>query len=98
MQWERVWRIDPIPFHPELLDLCERAVSEVAGAVYRLPSGPLHDASEMAQTGVPTATLLVQSLGGLRHTREEDTRPEHLELAVRALDRAVALALEWAGR
>ncbi|HZV48664.1 MAG TPA: Zn-dependent hydrolase [Candidatus Dormibacteraeota bacterium] len=96
VEWERIWRIDPIPFHPEVLDLCERAAGEVAGAVHRLPSGPLHDASEVARAGVPTAMLFVQSLGGLSHTREEDTRPEHLELAVRALDRAAALALEWA--
>jgi hypothetical protein len=30
--------------------------------------------------------LFVQSLRGLSHTRLEDTRPEHLELSVRALD------------
>jgi len=95
IDWRRVWQIDPVLFHPELLDLCERAVVEVAGAAHRLASGPLHDATEMARAGVPTAMLFVQSLGGLSHTREEDTRPEHLELSVRALDRAVALALEW---
>jgi N-carbamoyl-L-amino-acid hydrolase len=95
VDWRRIWRIDPIPFHPELLDLCEQAVVEVAGAVHRLPSGPLHDAAEMARAGVPAAMLFVQSLRGLSHTREEDTRPEHLELAVRTLDRAVTLALEW---
>ncbi len=95
VDWGRIWRIDPIPFHPELLDLCERAVVEVAGAAHRLPSGPLHDAAEVARAGVPTAMLFVQSLGGLSHTREEDSRREHLELSVRALDRAVALALEW---
>ncbi|HZU17093.1 MAG TPA: M20/M25/M40 family metallo-hydrolase, partial [Candidatus Dormibacteraeota bacterium] len=98
VEWERIWRIDPIPFHPELLDRCERAVREVAGTAHRLPSGPLHDAAEVARAGVPTAMLFVQSLGGLSHTREEDTRVEHLELAVRALDRAADLALEWADR
>jgi N-carbamoyl-L-amino-acid hydrolase len=94
--WERTWRIDPVPFHPELVDVCERSIVEVAGRCHRLPSGPLHDAAEVARAGVPAAMLFVQSLRGLSHTREEDTRPEHLELAVRALDRAVAMALEWA--
>ena len=95
--WERTWRIEPVRFHPELVDLCERSIVEVAGRCHRLPSGPLHDAAEVARAGVPAAMLFVQSLRGLSHTREEDTRPEHLELAVRALDRAATLALERAG-
>ncbi|HXM58128.1 MAG TPA: Zn-dependent hydrolase [Candidatus Dormibacteraeota bacterium] len=94
--WERIWRIDPVTFHPALISLCERAAVEVAGSCHRLPSGPLHDATEVARAGVPTAMLFVQSLRGLSHTKEEDTREEHLDLAVRALDRAVDLALEWA--
>ena len=96
VDWERIWRIDPVPFHPELIDLCEQAVVEVAGRCHRLPSGPLHDASEVAMSGVPTAMIFVQSLRGLSHTKEEDTRPEHLELAVRALDGAVTRTLDWA--
>jgi len=95
--WERTWAIEPVPFDPGLVTICERAIVEVAGRCHRLPSGPLHDAAEVARAGVPAAMLFVQSLRGLSHTREEDTRPEHLELAVRALDRAVALALGWAG-
>jgi N-carbamoyl-L-amino-acid hydrolase len=91
--WERTWRIEPVPFDPGLIDLCERAITEVTGACARLPSGPLHDAAEIARAGVPSAMLFVQSLRGLSHTREEDTRADHLELAVRALDRAVSLAL-----
>lgn len=96
VEWERIWRIDPVPFHPELINLCEQAVVEVAGRCHRLPSGPLHDASEVAMSGVPTAMIFVQSLRGLSHTKEEDTRPEHLELAVRALDGAVTRTLDWA--
>jgi hydantoinase/carbamoylase family amidase len=96
VEWERIWRIDPVPFHPELIDLCEAAVVEVSGRCHRLPSGPLHDASEVAMAGVPTAMIFVQSLRGLSHTKEEDTRPEHLELAVRALERAVTSTLAWA--
>ena len=54
---------------------------------HRLPSGPLHDAAEVARAGVPTVMLFVQSLRGLSHTKLEDTKPEHLELSVQALDR-----------
>ena len=67
---------------------------EVAGASHRLPSGPLHDAAEVSRAGVPTVMLFVQSLRGLSHTKLEDTKPEHLELSVRALDRLAAKTLE----
>jgi N-carbamoyl-L-amino-acid hydrolase len=86
VEWQRVWRIDPILFDEALIDLAEEAVTEVAGVSHRLPSGPLHDAAEVARAGVPTVMLFVQSLRGLSHTKLEDTRPEHLELSVRALD------------
>jgi len=86
VEWERIWQIQPIPFDPGLIELTDEAITEVAGVSHRLPSGPLHDAAEVARAGVPTVMLFVQSLNGLSHTKEEDTRPEHLELAVRALD------------
>jgi N-carbamoyl-L-amino-acid hydrolase len=38
--------------------------------------------------------LFVQSLRGLSHTKLEDTKEEHLELAVRALDRLAAKTIE----
>ena len=69
-----------------MLESCMRAdlVTELAGSAPRLPSGPLHDASEMARV-VPTAMLFVRSLGGVSHTKAEDSPVEDLELAVRAL-------------
>jgi N-carbamoyl-L-amino-acid hydrolase len=39
--------------------------------------------------------LFVQSLQGLSHTRLEDTRAEHLELAVSALDGLASRTLAW---
>ena len=69
---------------------------EVAGTSHRLPSGPLHDAAEVSRAGVPTVMLFVQSLRGLSHTKLEDTKPEHLELAVQALDRLATKTLAWA--
>jgi N-carbamoyl-L-amino-acid hydrolase len=89
VRWERLWGIEPVAFDPALIELADAAVREVAGTVHRLPSGPLHDAAEVARAGVPTVMLFAQSLRGLSHTKEEDTRPEHLELAVRALDGTV---------
>ena len=86
-EWERIWNIEPILFDEELIGLADEAITEVAGRSHRLPSGPLHDAAEVARAGIPTVMLFVQSLRGLSHTKLEDTREEHLELAVQALDR-----------
>jgi N-carbamoyl-L-amino-acid hydrolase len=86
VDWERVWAIEPILFDEELVELADAAVTEVAGQSHRLPSGPLHDAAEVSRAGIPTVMLFVQSLRGLSHTKLEDTKPDHLELAVRALD------------
>jgi hydantoinase/carbamoylase family amidase len=91
--WERVWRIDPIPFDAELIELADEAVRETAGRSHRLPSGPLHDAAEVARAGIPTVMLFVQSLRGLSHTKLEDTKPDHLELSVQALDRLATKTL-----
>jgi hydantoinase/carbamoylase family amidase len=87
VEWERIWNIEPILFDQRLIELADESIMEVAGTSHRLPSGPLHDAAEVARADVPTVMLYVQSLRGLSHTKLEDTRPEHLELSVQALDR-----------
>ncbi len=87
VEWERIWNIEPILFDDGLIELAEKAITETAGSSHRLPSGPLHDAAEVARAGVPTVMIFVQSLRGLSHTKLEDTKEEHLELAVQALDR-----------
>jgi hydantoinase/carbamoylase family amidase len=91
--WERLWQIEPILFDERLIELADEAVREVCGASHRLPSGPLHDAAEPARIGIPTVMLFVQSLRGLSHTKVEDTKEEHLELSVQALDRLASKAL-----
>jgi N-carbamoyl-L-amino-acid hydrolase len=95
VEWSRIWGIEPIPFHPELIEFCEQAVMETAGAARRLPSGPLHDAAEVCRLGVPTVMMFVQSLKGISHNKIEDTKEEHLELAVQAFDRLAAKTAEW---
>jgi hydantoinase/carbamoylase family amidase len=87
VSWERIWSIEPILFDEQLIELADESIREVSGSSHRLPSGPLHDAAEVARAGVPTVMLFVQSLRGLSHTKLEDTKAEHLELSVRALDR-----------
>jgi N-carbamoyl-L-amino-acid hydrolase len=99
VSWERLWQIDPRPFHPELVDLCDSAIKETVGVSHRLPSGPLHDAAETCGAGIPTVMMFVQSLHGISHNKIEDTKEEHLEQCVAAFDRLANKALAWvAGR
>jgi hydantoinase/carbamoylase family amidase len=93
VSWRRLWQIQPILFDETLIELADEAVREVCGQSHRLPSGPLHDAAEPARIGIPTVMLFVQSLRGLSHTKVEDTKEEHLELSVQALDRLASKAL-----
>jgi beta-ureidopropionase / N-carbamoyl-L-amino-acid hydrolase len=95
VEWSRIWSIEPISFHPALLGYCEEAVREVAGTAHRLPSGPLHDAAEVARSGIPAVMMFVQSLRGISHNKIEDTKEEHLEMAVEALDRLATKAVRW---
>lgn len=95
MEWSKLWEIHPILFHPDLIELADQAILETCGVSHRLPSGPLHDAAEVARAGVPTIMLFVQSLRGLSHTKVEDTKEEHLALSVEALDRLATKAMNW---
>jgi N-carbamoyl-L-amino-acid hydrolase len=93
-EWERIWNIEPILFDEGLIELADESIREVAGSSHRLPSGPLHDAAEVARAGIPTVMLFVQSLRGLSHTKLEDTKDEHLELSVQALDRLASKTID----
>ena len=95
VEWSRIWNIQPILFDETLVGFAEDAIREVSGTTHRLPSGPLHDAAEVARAGVPTVMIFVQSLRGLSHTKLEDTKPEHLELSVWALDRLADRTISW---
>jgi N-carbamoyl-L-amino-acid hydrolase len=87
VEFERIWNIEPILFDEGLIQLADESIQEVAGQSHRLPSGPLHDAAEVSRAGIPTVMVFVQSLRGLSHTKLEDTKEEHLELSIQALDR-----------
>jgi N-carbamoyl-L-amino-acid hydrolase len=95
VEWSRLWNIEPVPFHPALLDLCEQAVRETAGTAHHMPSGPLHDAAEVSRSGIPTVMMFVQSLHGISHNKIEDTKEEHLEMSVTALDRLATKTVDW---
>ena len=88
VEWRHVWRIDPRPFDPRLIELCAEAVREVTGEAPHLPSGPLHDAAEMVPH-MPVVMMFAYSSNGLSHCKEEDTPEPHLEKSITAFLRLV---------
>jgi N-carbamoyl-L-amino-acid hydrolase len=95
VEWSRIWNIAPEPFNPELIELCEQAICETAGRSHRMPSGPLHDAAEVSRAGIPTVMMFVQSLRGISHNKIEDTRDDHLQLAITAFDKLASKTMDW---
>jgi len=95
LTWERIWNIEPILFNDDLIALCDEAISETDATPHRMPSGPLHDAAEVARAGVPTVMMFVQSLHGISHNKIEDTKEEHLEMAVIAFDKLADKVIRW---
>jgi N-carbamoyl-L-amino-acid hydrolase len=99
VEWAKIWSIEPIPFNAKLITMCEAAIVETTGVaaeeIEKLPSGPLHDAAEVARVGIPTVMMFVQSLNGLSHNAAEDTKREHLEQAVVAFGKLAHTAAAW---
>jgi len=83
VEWSPLLHITPRIFDETLTRFVRDSVKAVTGSAPELPSGPLHDASEMAAV-VPTAMVFAQSLPGISHTRIEDTPEPALDQSIRA--------------
>jgi hydantoinase/carbamoylase family amidase len=92
---EHLWSIPPIPFDDRLIELAREAVVEAGGKDTALPSGPLHDAAEMARL-IPTVMLFTSSSPPVSHTKEEDTPEADLRVGIEAYGRAVDSTLRLA--
>jgi N-carbamoyl-L-amino-acid hydrolase len=92
---EHLWRIPPIPFDDRLIAAARSAVIEAGGQDTAIPSGPLHDAAEMARL-IPTVMVFSKSSPPVSHTKEEDTPEADLRVAIEAYGQTVAAALELA--
>ncbi|MBK7865435.1 MAG: Zn-dependent hydrolase [Archangiaceae bacterium] len=88
VEWSQLQRITPRIFDPTLTRFVTEAVKEATGSAFELPSGPLHDAAEMAAV-VPTAMVFAESSPGVSHTRIEDTPVRSLEKSIRAFSSLV---------
>lgn len=93
VEWSPLLHITPRLFDETLMKFARSSVKEVTGFAPELPSGPLHDAAEMADL-VPTAMVFAQSSPGISHTRFEDTPIPALEKSIRSflltVDKTVA--------
>jgi hydantoinase/carbamoylase family amidase len=83
VELKHVWSIPPIPFDDRLIAMARKAVVDAGGKDTAIPSGPLHDAAEMARL-VPTVMIFSSSSPPVSHTKEEDTPEADLRVAIEA--------------
>ena len=82
--------VEPAPMDAALRAALERATeAECPGNWRIMPSGALHDASNVARL-MPAAMLFVPSIGGISHDFAEDTAEADLVTGLNVLARAVA--------
>jgi N-carbamoyl-L-amino-acid hydrolase len=92
VELRHLWSIPPIPFDDGLIAIARDAVKAAGGSGAAIPSGPLHDAAEMARL-VPTVMIFSSSSPPVSHTKEEDTPEADLRVAIEAYGRTVEAAL-----
>ncbi|MFG6518217.1 hydantoinase/carbamoylase family amidase [Sulfitobacter sp. 1A13496] len=81
--------LEPVAMDARLRDALAEAAEAVApGKWRRMPSGALHDATNVARL-MPVAMLFAPSINGISHAFEEDTDEADLVAAVEVLGRAV---------
>jgi hydantoinase/carbamoylase family amidase len=83
VELKHVWSIPPIPFDDRLIAMARQAVVDAGGKDTAIPSGPLHDAAEMARL-IPTVMIFSSSSPPVSHTKEEDTPEADLRIAIEA--------------
>lgn len=87
----------PVPMDTNLQDaLCEAAQEIAPGRWRKMPSGALHDASNLAAL-MPVGMLFVPSIGGISHDFAEDTAKADLLTGLSVLARATEIAAAAAG-
>jgi hydantoinase/carbamoylase family amidase len=92
-----VFRAAPTPFDPRLVAIAREAVTAAGGGDGDpIPSGPLHDATEIGRV-VPTAMIFAQSDPPVSHAQVEDSPPEALRIAIDAYGLTVGQVLARAG-
>jgi hydantoinase/carbamoylase family amidase len=92
LEEEPVFRIAPTSFDPNLVASAAAACEERTGAGYRITSGALHDAANVARV-IPAAMMFCPSRGGISHAPIEDTSEDDLKAAIEAFGALVSKVL-----
>jgi hydantoinase/carbamoylase family amidase len=92
VELRHLWAIPPILFDERLIGFARQAVVDAGGKDTAIPSGPLHDAAEMARL-IPTVMLFSSSSPPVSHTPEEDTPEDDLRVAIDAYGRTLEATL-----
>jgi N-carbamoyl-L-amino-acid hydrolase len=80
---------DPVPMDGRMTDALAVAAEHIApGSWRRMPSGALHDATNVSRV-LPAAMLFVPSIGGISHNPDEDTKRADLEAGLLTLAEAI---------
>jgi N-carbamoyl-L-amino-acid hydrolase len=83
--------VDPVAMNQRIVAALDAAAQTIAPGQWRLlPSGALHDASNVAAR-LPVGMLFVPSIGGISHSPLEDTSRDQLAAGLRTLARAVSM-------
>jgi N-carbamoyl-L-amino-acid hydrolase len=89
-----VFKATPTPFHPELVKIAQQAIVGAGGGESEpVPSGPLHDATEIGRV-VPTAMIFAQSDPPISHAPIEDSPEAALAVAIDAYGRTVERVID----
>ena len=88
-----IWRIEPIPFDPDLVAAAESAVAVAGGRREPIASGALHDAAEMARV-VPAAMIFASSERGISHAADERSAAGDLRAAIAAFGALAGAVLQ----
>jgi N-carbamoyl-L-amino-acid hydrolase len=84
--------LEPVAMDPTLRARLEAAATAVAPGRWRhMPSGALHDATNVARL-MPVAMLFVPSIGGISHAFEEDTAEADLVAGLQVLAHAAGVS------
>lgn len=79
------------PTDERLRRLVEQAAAAEGLATLRMPSGAGHDAQSIAQFA-PTGMIFIPSVGGISHSPQEFSRPDHIVAGANVLLHAVLAA------
>ena len=91
IEWGPLLGLEPVEMDKELIRQLEKGAEKVApGRWRRMPSGALHDTTNVARL-MPVAMLFVPSIDGISHAFEENTNEADLVAGLRVLAHAAGV-------